>query len=198
MRGASTRGRLLLATPPLVDPNFDRSVVLMLEHNADGALGLVLNRPTRETSAPGLRAWLDVASEPPVVFSGGPVDSDTYIGLALGSASGTPRPDRSADDPDAGEQSWAPLGDGLATVDLESEPDEVGLDLRSVRIFRGYAGWGPGQLDDELDEGAWIVVTSEHGDAFTSQPDDLWRVVLRRQEGRLAWLANCPDDLSTN
>jgi putative transcriptional regulator len=182
-----------VATPPLADPHFDRSVVLVLEHDADGALGLVLNQPTDDTSSPGLRAWLDTASEPAVVFTGGPVDSDTYIGLVATAGRSVP------DDP-AGDASeaWAPLGPGLATVDLDTDPDEVGISLDAVRIFRGYAGWGAGQLDDELAEGAWIVVDSMTGDPFSDEPVDLWRRVLRRQGGRLAWLANCPDDITTN
>lgn len=187
---SSTRGRLLVATPPLVDPHFDRSVVLVLAHDDDGALGLVLNRPTEETSSPGLRSWLDIATDPGVVFSGGPVDTDAFIGLV--GVDAVPEP------PDDDDAAWAPLGAGLATVDLDTDPDEVGLALRSVRLFRGYAGWGPGQLDDELDEGAWIVLDRLDDDPFTRQPGELWRDVLRRQGGRLAWLANCPDDISSN
>lgn len=184
LRGPTT-GRLLLATPPLVDPNFDRSVVYMIEHNDDGALGLVLNRPTDDDEVPGLRSWLTICSPPAVVFQGGPVETEALIGLA-----------RAAGSTDG--EGFAPIRAGLGTVDLEAEPDEVEVELRDVRVFRGYAGWGPGQLDDELDSGAWIVVDAEPGDPFSPDPDDLWRAVLRRQGGRLAWLANCPDDVSTN
>jgi putative transcriptional regulator len=184
---------VLIATPPLVDPHFDRSVVLVLAHDDEGALGLVLNRPTQESVAPGLRAWLDLADEPAVIFSGGPVDTDALIGLAAVTAIDLARDDALTDD-----DGWSPLDDGLATVDLEFDPDELDVDLRHVRLFRGYAGWGPGQLDDEVEEGAWIVVDPRSDDPFTSRPDDLWRAVLRRQPGRLAWLANCPDDIASN
>lgn len=180
-----TTGRLLLATPPLVDPNFDRTVVYVIEHNDEGALGLVLNRPTDDDDLPGLRSWLGVCSTPAVVFQGGPVETEALIGLAraAGATEG---------------EGFAPIRGGLGTVDLEAEPDDVEVVLRDVRVFRGYAGWGPGQLDDELDAGAWIVVDADPGDPFSSDPEDLWRAVLRRQSGRLAWLANCPDDISVN
>jgi len=188
--GTSTKGRLLLASPPLVDPNFARSVVLMLEHSDGGALGLVLNRPSGEEVVPGLEAWEHLVDPPSVVFGGGPVDTDALIGLARA-------------EPPTGDEGFAPLSEppmpaGLGTVDLELSPEEVAAGFSGLRIFRGYAGWGPGQLDAELEIGGWIVLAVEPEDVFTDDPDDLWRRVLRRQPGRLAWLATCPDDLSWN
>jgi len=188
--GASTKGRLLLAAPPLLDPNFARSVVLMLEHSENGALGLVLNRPSYEETVPGLEAWEQLVAPPSVVFGGGPVDTDALIGLAR------------AEQP-SGEHGFAalaesPMPSGLGTVDLELPPDEVASGFSGLRIFRGYAGWGSGQLDAELQLGGWIVLAAEPEDVFTEEPEGLWRRVLARQPGRLAWLANCPDDLSWN
>ena len=180
----STKGRLLVATPPLGDPNFDRSVVYMLEHTDDGAVGVVLNRPGPETAVDGLGAWMERLSPPYVVFGGGPVEPDALIALA----------DADGVDPD----SWSALRAGVGTVDLSVDPDEVADVVHRLRIFRGYAGWGPGQLDAELDLGGWIVLAVEPEDVFTDDPDELWRRVLRRQPGRLAWLATCPDDLSWN
>jgi putative transcriptional regulator len=94
-------------------------------------------------------------------------------------------------------EGFAPLFAGLGTVDVAQDPDDVG-DVELVRIFAGYAGWGAGQLEDEIEEGAWIVVDADPGDALSDQPDDLWRRVLRRQGGMIAWLANCPPDPSLN
>ena len=180
----STKGRLLVATPPLGDPNFDRSVIYVLEHNDEGAVGVVLNRPGRETSIDGLDEWMERLSPPHVVFSGGPVEVDALIALAA------------ADGPD--DDAWSNLHAGIGTVDLSIDPDDVGATVRQVRIFRGYAGWGPSQLDGELAAGAWMVLDAVPEDLFTAEPADLWRDVLRRQGGRTAWVANAPDDLSNN
>jgi putative transcriptional regulator len=180
----TTKGRLLVATPPLGDPNFDRSVVYMLEHTDDGAVGVVLNRPGPETSIDGLESWMTRLSPPYVVFNGGPVELDALIALA----------DADGDDDD----SWSNLRDGVGTVDLSVEPDEIAALVRRLRIFRGYAGWASMQLESELAAGAWIVLDAEPDDLFTANPDHLWRDVLRRQGGHLAWVADAPDDLSNN
>ena len=89
------------------------------------------------------------------------------------------------------------VGD-LGSVDLAHDPVVVADRVRRLRVFRGYSGWGPFQLDSELNDGAWIVLPAETVDVFTARPDLLWRAVLRRQGGRLAWLADAPDDLSSN
>ncbi len=181
----SAKGKLLVAAPPLADPNFDRTVVYVLEHNEEGALGVVLNRPLDDELIDGLDSWNDLLTPPSVLFEGGPVEPNALIGVAR------------ADSTRPGE-GWAPIVDHLGTVDLSSEPNEVAPVLDDVRIFRGYAGWGGGQLDGELAVDAWIVVPAQLADVFTAEPDDLWRKVLRRQGGRLAWLANFPDDLNSN
>jgi putative transcriptional regulator len=175
---------LLLATPPLDDPNFDRSVIYMMEHTADGAVGLVLNRPTEEHMVDGLDLWMDLSVPPTVVFNGGPVQFDALIGLAELRG---PR-----------EGAWSPILPDLGSVDLALDPADVADDVGRVRVFRGYAGWASGQLDGELSAGAWMVFAAQRDDVFTEAPDDLWRDVLRRQSGRVAWLANAPDDLSMN
>jgi putative transcriptional regulator len=180
----STKGKLLVATPPLGDPNFDRSVVYMLEHSEAGAVGLVLNRPGPETAVEGLGEWIDRISPPFVVFVGGPVELDALIALA------------SADHPN--EEAWTTLQGDVGTVDLSVEPSEVAALVSRLRIFRGYAGWGAMQLESELDAGAWMVLPAEPEDLFTPQPEHLWRDVLRRQGGRIAWVANAPDDLELN
>ena len=181
---ATTRGMLLLATPPLDDPNFDRSVVYMMEHNGEGAVGLVLNRPTNEASIDGLEPWMELSSAPAVVFNGGPVQLDALIALAELRG---PRDD-----------AWSAILPDFGSVDLARDPVDVADEIGRVRIFRGYAGWAAGQLDAELAAGAWIVLDTRRDDVFTDAPVDLWRSVLRRQSGRVSWLANAPDDLSAN
>jgi len=181
---ATTRGMLLLATPPLDDPNFDRSVVYMMEHSADGAVGVVLNRPTDETSIDGLESWMELSVSPAVVFNGGPVQVDALIALAELRG---PR-----------DEAWSPILPDFGSVDLAREPVDVADEVRRVRIFRGYAGWAAGQLDSELAAGAWMVFDARRDDVYHDVPENLWRMVLRRQHGRVAWIANAPDDLSMN
>ncbi len=180
----TTRGMLLLATPPLDDPNFDRSVVYMMEHSIEGAVGVVLNNPTEETSIDGLDLWMDLVAPPAVVFNGGPVQFDALIAIAEVTG---PR-----------EDAWSAILPDLGSVDLARDPIDVADEIGRVRMFRGYAGWAPGQLDSELDAGAWMVFDALRNDVFHSEPEDLWRLVLRRQRGRVAWLANAPDNLSMN
>ena len=185
---APTKGRLLVATPTLDDPHFHHSVVFMVEHHADGALGLVLNRPSAESLDVPLDAWVRVQSAPPRVFSGGPVEPDALIALA--------RTDGPVEEDDEGH--LAPLTASIASADLAADPDEVAPNIRALRVFRGYAGWSAGQLEMEIASGSWLVLDSDESDVFTAEPDDLWRTVLRRQPGRLGWLAGAPDDLGWN
>lgn len=181
----SVRGRLLVATPTLYDPNFFRSVVLVLEHGEEGAIGVVLNRPSDAAVGETLPDWKPVASAPGVVFVGGPVSPDAAIGVArVGSAEQA--------------EGWAPLFGHLGTVDLGRAPVELPVDVQNLRVFAGYAGWSEGQLDGELDSGGWFVVDAAPDDVFTSEPDRLWASVLRRQGGRLAMFATAPPHPSLN
>lgn len=184
---ASTKGRLLLATPPMDDPNFDRTVVYMLEHRDDGALGVVINRPTDETLQEPLERWADLQAPPDSLFLGGPVEPDALIALALANQPVTEESDE-----------LSPVSGRVASADLTTDPAFVAAVASSVRVFRGYAGWGPGQLEGEIESGGWLVLDAEPTDVFAAEPDELWRDVLRRQGGRLAWLATAPDDLSAN
>ena len=184
---APTKGRLLLATPPLEDPNFDRTVVFVLEHHNDGAIGVVINRPSVEALDEPLDRWIDLQSSPSSVFSGGPVEPDALIALAA-----THEPLVESDD------RFSPISGNIASADLTADPMMVAPDVTGIRVFRGYAGWGPGQLEDEIEAGAWLVLDSTPDDVFSNDPSELWRTVLRRQPGRLAWLADVPDDLAAN
>jgi putative transcriptional regulator len=170
-------GRLLVATPSLVDPNFWRSVVLLLQHEeAEGAIGLVLNRPTLERVETHIPVWGPVAAHPGTVHFGGPVEPQMAIGLATGQT---------------GESTGVP---GLHVIDLETTPDP---DLGAVRIYSGYSGWGAGQLEAEIVEGSWYVVTASPDDPF-DRPEGQWSRILRRQRGHLALVSTFPDDVSSN
>jgi putative transcriptional regulator len=158
--------------------------VYILEHHAEGAIGLVLNRPLPDSSITGLEAWFEVASPPAVLFAGGPVELEALV--AIGQVD-SPSP-----------AAWSEVGNGVGTLDLALDPADAGTTISSLRIFSGYSGWGPGQLEAEMSAGAWIVVAAEPDDLFGADPDGLWRTVLRRQGGRLAWIADAPDDLSMN
>ncbi len=180
----SLAGKLLIAGPNLIDPNFLHTVVLILEHDEiEGALGVVLNRPTDAAVAEYLPAWAGAAPPPATVFVGGPVTPEVALGIA--------------DTPGAPPADWEPAVGNVGLIDLSLLPDEVGGVLR-VRVFAGYAGWVAGQLELELATQSWFVVDAEPGDAFTSEPEQLWRTVLSRQTGRLAWYAHYPIDIHTN
>ncbi|MEU5049831.1 YqgE/AlgH family protein [Streptomyces sp. NPDC021096] len=193
---SSLTGRLLVATPALADPNFDRAVVLLLDHDEEGSLGVVLNRPTPVGVGDILQSWAALAGEPGVVFQGGPVSLDSALGVAV--VPGEPR--ESGGDPSAGDGplGWRRVHGAIGLVDLEAPPELLATVLGSLRIFAGYSGWGPGQLEDELVEGAWYVVESEPGDVSSPDPQQLWRAVLRRQRNELAMVATYPDDPSLN
>lgn len=180
----STRGKLLVATPSLVDPNFRQTVLLMLEHNAEGALGLVLNRPSELPVKGVIDEWAAAVSTPPVVFVGGPVSQSSVIALAT----------VALDDAD---DNWSPVAGRLGTVDLDRNPSEIG-GLDEVRIFAGYAAWAPGQLEAELNEDAWFVFDHSGRDPFAKEPGELWWQVFERQSGDISRLRLYPRNPSDN
>jgi putative transcriptional regulator len=130
-----------------------------------------------------------------VIFVGGPVAPTAAICLAR---AGAPEYAEIADADADADLGWKPLFAGLGTVDLERDPADLGAPVDKVRVFAGYAGWGPGQLDDEIEEGAWFVLDALPADALSAEPATLWEAVLRRQGGQLALLANFPPDPSLN
>ena len=182
MTRSDLTGQLLVATPLLSEPTFRRTVVLLLDHGHDGAMGVVLNRPMTVEVSAVLPGWQPHTTAPGVLFRGGPVELDSAIGLV-------------AVPGDAGE----PLGvrrisGALGLVDLDVEPLSVVSQLAGLRVFAGYAGWSLGQLEAEIAEGAWYVVDGESRDPFSADPASLWREVLRRQRGELAYVATYPED----
>jgi putative transcriptional regulator len=178
-------GRLLVATPALADPNFERAVILILDHDNDGALGVVVNRPTEVSVTDILPMWDPVVTGPDVVFQGGPVSLDSALGLVAVPPGDEPIGVRR-------------LHNGFGLVDLDTPPEVVQGGVLQMRIFAGYAGWSPDQLEAEIASGAWYVVDAETTDPFTADPTALWRRVLRRQAGPLAMVATFPSDPSLN
>ena len=179
-------GMLLVATPALQDPNFVDTVVLLLDVTEEGALGVVLNRPSQVLVADVLEPWRDVVGEPEVLFRGGPVGTDGALAVARL---------RDAQDAPVG---WRPVAGLIGMVDLDTPTELVDGSLSAMRVFAGYAGWGAGQLDDEVERQDWYVVTSEADDPFRDDPEGLRRDVMRRQPGMLAWHANRPVDPEMN
>ncbi len=184
-------GRLLVATPLLGDPNFRRAVVLVVEHEVtEGTLGIVLNRPTTISVGQVLEQWTELTTDPSVVFKGGPVAPNSALALALVPGMDEPAGWRALD--------GAPALARLGLLDLDAPPRLLAPSIASLRVYAGYAGWSPGQLEAEIDEGAWYVVGAEPADVFAAEPERLWRDILRRQEGDLAFLATYPDDPGLN
>ena len=180
----ATTGRLLVAEPMLGDPNFDRTVVLVVEHTGEGALGLVLNRPTDLLVAEALPEWRPLVGDPPVIHVGGPVEERSGWCLARVT--------------DTDHEGFVPVLGDLGLLDLSLDPDELGALVTELRLFAGYSGWGPGQLDLELATESWIVVDAEVSDPFLPDGEALWSRILARQGGTLARLATFPPDPSLN
>ena len=184
-------GRLLVATPLLEDPNFKRAVVLIVEHEeVQGTLGVVLNRPTTISVGQVLEQWTDLTTEPSVVFRGGPVAQNSALALAQVPGQEEPAGWRALD--------GAPALARLGLIDLDTPPRLLAPAISRLRVYAGYAGWSPGQLEAEIGDGAWYVLPAEPGDVFAADPDRLWRQVLRRQDGDLAFLTTYPDDPTLN
>lgn len=178
----SARGKLLIAGPSLLDPNFWRTVVLVIEHTEEGALGLVLNRPSETTvgeAVPQLEELVDLEEQ---LFIGGPVQPSAVIVLG-----------EFEDPTDAALLAFDDVG-VLGT----GSPEESAVGLRSGRAFVGHAGWGPGQLDSEIERDDWILEPAALQDAFTAEASELWSEVLIRKGGNYALLARMPPDPSVN
>lgn len=181
--GQSRRGRLLVASPSLVDPNFRRAVVLMLEHSEEGALGLVLNRPSDLVAAEALPDGIAELLPPDdLVHEGGPVQPEAVIVLA-----------DFLDPVEAPTIAFSSVG----IVD----PERVGTartSIRAARAFGGYAGWAAGQLEREIDEEAWIDALAIPDDVFSADADTLWSRVLERKGGTYRLVARMPEDPTLN
>ncbi|HET7568904.1 MAG TPA: YqgE/AlgH family protein [Gaiellaceae bacterium] len=178
----SLQGQLLIASPSLLDPNFKRTVVLVTEHSEEGAAGLVLNRPSPVAVAEVVPALEPLVDDGEQVWVGGPVQTDAV--LVLGEFA----------DPD---DAAVPLFGALGFPSLE-EPEAVAVQTTRRRVFAGYAGWGAGQLEGELERDDWILEPAAPDDPFTEDPDALWADVLRRKGGVYELVARMPEDPSLN
>ena len=196
MSAPLSAGQLLVAAPALRDPHFLRTVVLLLEHDrAEGALGVVLTRPSETAVADLLPAWQTVATAPQLVHVGGPVSPTAAIGLVAVRAADRAGLPRAAFAP-LPTQATGPLL--LGTVDLDADAAQVAPALAGMRLFAGYAGWEAGQLELEVAEGAWYVLSALPSDPFAPAPARLWRDVLHRQGPPLALVGEMPVDPSVN
>jgi putative transcriptional regulator len=178
----SARGQLLIAGPGLVDPNFWRTVVLIVEHSDEGALGLVLNRPSETTVGEAVSELEQLLEPEDPLYVGGPVQPSALIVLA--------------EFEQPAEAALIAFEDvGVLASGAQEDPD---LSVRRGRAFVGHAGWGPGQLDDEVERGDWILEPARREDAFTGTPLELWSEVLTRKGGSYALVARMPPDPSVN
>lgn len=178
----SLQGQLLIASPSLLDPNFRRTVVLVTEHTGEGAAGLVLNRPSPTSVAEVVPQLEPLVDDDEQVWVGGPVQPNAV--LVLGEF---------VDPADAA----VPLFGSLGFPSLE-EPAEIVPVTTRRRVFAGYAGWGAGQLEDELARDDWFLDPSEPDDPFTNDPGELWAHVLCRKGGIYELVARMPEDPSVN
>jgi putative transcriptional regulator len=192
--GHPATGRLLVATQELIDPNFRDAVVLLLDHDADGTLGVILNRPTPILVASVLGGWASAAEPPEVLFEGGPVKKDSALALAEVRTSDPLGVDPTSTDPLGFRRLFGDVG----IIDLDTPAEVLGPALHRLRIFAGYAGWSPGQLENEIEQDSWYVVDGLPEDVFGAHPARLRADILRRQPGELAWVATRPEDAAMN
>jgi len=173
-------GRLLIASPIMGDPNFAGGVLLVCAHDDEGAVGLVLDRPTVLRVDDHLPDWAGNAVEPPVVFLGGPVQMEMAVGLGEG---------------DATMPGWSPVVGATGLIDFETaDPSGIGR----IRVYAGYAGWSAGQLDAEVAALDWIVAAAHPDDPFNADPDGLRHTALIRKGGLFPAYEHFPADPALN
>ena len=175
----SLAGQLLVSSPLLFDPNFRRTVLLMTHHDEDGAMGVVLTRPTEVRVADALAELGDLPADD-LIYTGGPVQPETLVVLV------------EFEDP---EGFGAPIVGTIGFMPSDLAPETPAV---RARVFAGYAGWAAGLLEEELEEESWIVVPAEPDDVFAEDPDELWRTVLHRKGGEFSLIATMPHDPRLN
>jgi len=179
-------GTLLIASVSTLDGVFDGSIVLILDADEGGTVGVILNKLTDIDLVKALPQWAHLVSTPESLFNGGPVSQQGAVCLA--------RPADGAGDPPG----WRRLFDNVGLLNLDTPVEIADGAYADLRIFAGYAGWDAGQLEEELDRSLWYVVGARSGDVFDPDPETLWRRVLRRQGGDLALLSTWTPDPESN
>jgi putative transcriptional regulator len=178
----SLQGKLLIAAPSLIDPNFKRTVILIAQHSEEGAMGLVLNRPSDTAVIDAVTPLCSLVGDDALIWAGGPVEPGGVIVLA-----------EFDDTAVAAELIFGDIG----FMGADADPADVALASRRARVFAGYAGWSAGQLEAELEEDSWFTAEPVEDDVFTPE-GDLWSDVLERKGGPYALLSKMPPDPSLN
>ncbi|WP_165164724.1 YqgE/AlgH family protein [Corynebacterium qintianiae] len=181
-------GMLLVAAPGMISPEFARTVVLIIDHSASSTLGVILNRRSEVAVHNVLPEWVDMVAQPQALYLGGPVGSQSAVGVAV-TRNGVVIEDHAV---------LTCLANRLAQVDLRCSPDELGELVDALRLFAGYAEWAPGQLHDEIARGDWFVAPALPSDVIAPAAADLWGDVLRRQAMPLPLFATFPENLEDN
>lgn len=181
-------GMLLVAAPGMFSPDFARTVVLVVEHDHDHTLGVVLNKRSEMALANVIPEWAELAAKPRALYIGGPVSPNSALGLGV--TGGHVELD--------GHPNFTRLANRLVLVNLQVQPEEVAHELEAVRIFGGYAEWAPGQLDEEIARGDWFVAPALPSDVVAAAGADLWGDVMRRQAMPLPLFATFPVEVEDN
>ena len=181
-------GTLLISAPDMPDPNFQRAIVYMIEHDHAGSLGVVISRRSQTAVADILPTWAPLCAPARDFHIGGPVKPDTGIALAVLRAGVDA----------AGLRNLQRIDGRVHVVDLDSDPEELADSVEGMRIFVGYTGWAPGQLQGELDRGDWYVAPSLPDDLLAPGRVDVWGTVMRRQEMPLPLYATYVGDGDVN
>jgi len=178
----SLKGQLLISSGGLYDPNFRHTVVLIGEHSADGALGVVLNRSLEITVEEAIPAMGHLVGPGELLYQGGPVQPEIPVLLA------------EVSNPELlNVPVLESIGFLVGDVSAEIEPN-----ILRARVYAGYSGWGPGQLEMEMGLDSWIIEPAQAGDVFTNEPNALWSQVLQRKGPDYDFLSRMPADPSTN
>ena len=187
-RNEPAPGQLLISAPGAPSPSFSRSVVLIVDHSPAMSFGVVLTSRSDVAVFNILPDWLPVVAKPQALYIGGPLNQQSVVGLAM---------TKTGVDIDSHPQ-LNRLAPRLAHVDMRADPEDLADYVDGLRLFAGYAEWGPGQLDNEIERGDWFVTPALPQDVITPGPADLWGDVMRRQDMPLPLYATFPEDLDSN